>query len=78
MKDPVSESGEFSYAVADTFQYLCFVITAFGKTIGIMAIDSIQDRIAPVMKCCCTGIELGQIGVFSQVDPIGKFFLAFF
>ena len=65
MKDLVSESGEFSDSVADTLENLCFVITAFGKTIGIMAIDSIQDRIAPVMKGCCTSIELGQIGVFS-------------
>ena len=50
MKDPVSESGEFSDSEANTLEHLCFVVAAFSKAIGVVAVESVQDRFAPVMK----------------------------
>ena len=78
MKDPVSESGEFSDSEANTLEHLCFVVAAFSKAIGVVAVESVQDRFAPVMKSFCTGIKFWQIGVFRKIDPVGQLFPAFF
>ena len=71
MKDPVSESGEISDSEANTLEHLCFVVAAFSKAVGIMAVESVQDRFAPVMKRFCAGIKFWQIGVFREIDPVG-------
>ena len=41
MKDPVSESGEISDSEANTLEHLCFVVAAFSKAIGVVAIEGV-------------------------------------
>ena len=78
MKDPVSESGEISDSEANTLEHLNFVVAAFSKAIGVVAVESVQDRITPVMKSFYTGIKFWQIGVFRKIDPVGQLFPTFF
>ncbi len=42
MKDPVSESREFSDSEANTLENFYLVVATFCKAVGIMAVESIQ------------------------------------
>ena len=43
MEYSVSEGIEVSDAVANAFQYLCFVVAAFGEAVGIRYIKTVKD-----------------------------------
>ena len=58
MKYAVSKTGEVSNAKANALQHLRLVVAAFCEAVGIGAIESVQDRFAPVVECLGTGVEL--------------------
>ena len=59
MKYSVSESGEVSDAEAYAFEDLCLVVAAFRIAIGILGVESLENRFAPVVQSPGAGIEFG-------------------
>ena len=58
MKYAISETGEVSNAKAYTFEHLRLVVAAFCEAVGIGAVESVQDRFAPVVERLGAGVEL--------------------
>ena len=43
MEYSVSEGIEVSDAVANAFQYFCFVVAAFGEAVGVWDIEAVEN-----------------------------------
>ena len=69
MKNSVAETGKVSNAITDAFEYLGFVVTAFGKAIGVGDIKRMKNIFAPVMNCSGTLMKCWKAGIFSVKDP---------
>ena len=69
VQDAIAEVPEVTDAEAGTLENLRFIVAAFSKTVGIGAVERIENLVVPVMDCFGTGMEFRKLCGFCNINP---------
>ena len=68
-KNPVAEVLKIAEAEANALENLGLAVAALGEAVGVGMIEGIEYLVRPVMYRLGAGIELLELGRFSEIDP---------
>ena len=71
-EDPVAEVLKIAEAEADALEDFGLVVAALGEEVGVGMIEGIEYLVRPVMYRLGAGIELLELGRFSEIDSLAE------